>query len=105
MDIAPIACPTANSTFVVDKKFMRNLEECVSPEMFSPDKGAHMKETNANTTYDMPKKSLTINQTKKLGKVIDLIPEESPISAENSNSTQPQTLSKLNSKKKRYNIF
>lgn len=84
---------------------MQNVEECISPGMFSPDNGTHMKKTNANTTYDMPKKSLAINQTKKLGKIIDLIPEESPINVENSNSTQNKTLSKLNSKKKRYNIF
>ncbi|XP_025207670.1 inner centromere protein-like [Melanaphis sacchari] len=100
MDIAPIACPTANSTFVVDKKCMKNVEECVSPGMFSPDNRAHIKETNVNTTYDMPKKSLAANRTKKLGKIIDLIPEESPISVENSNSTQSQTLNKLKLKKK-----
>ncbi|CAH1709420.1 unnamed protein product [Aphis gossypii] len=100
MDIAPIACPTANSTFVVDKKCMQNVEECISPGMFSPDNGTHTKKANANTTYDMPKKSLAINQTKKLGKIIDLIPEESPINVENSNSTQNKTLNKCNSKKK-----
>ncbi|XP_029343527.1 inner centromere protein isoform X1 [Acyrthosiphon pisum] len=99
MDIAPIACPTANSTFVVDKKNMRNVEEPVSPGMFSPDIGTHIKETNANKTYDLTKRLSARNQTKKLGIIIDL-PEESPISAENTNSTQPETLIKLTSKNK-----
>lgn len=102
MDIAPIACPTANSTFVVDKKMMRNVEEPVSPGMFSPDIGTHIKETNANKTYDLTKRLSAKNPTKKLGIIIDL-PEESPISTEN--STQPKTLIKSNPKKKRYNIF
>ncbi|XP_022169640.1 inner centromere protein-like [Myzus persicae] len=97
MDIAPIACPTANSTFVVDKKMMRNVEEPVSPGMFSPDIGTHIKETNANKTYDLTKRLSAKNPTKKLGIIIDL-PEESPISTEN--STQPKTLIKSNPKKK-----
>lgn len=104
MDIAPIACPTANSTFVVDKKVMRNVEEPVSPGMFSPDIGTHIKETNANKTYDLTKKLSAKNQTKKLGIIIDL-PEETPIRSENTNSTRSETLTKLNSKKKRYTIF
>jgi len=104
MDIAPIACPTANSTFVVDKKIMKNVEEPISPGMFSPDIGTHVKETNANKTYDLTKRLSTRNQTKKMGIIIDL-PEESPISAENANSIQPETLIKLPSKNKRYEIF
>jgi len=104
MDIAPIACPTANSTFVVDKKMMRNVEEPVSPGMFSPDIGTHIKETNANKTYDLTKRLSARNQTKKMGIIVD-IPEESPISAENTNSIQSGTLIKLTSKNKRYTIF
>jgi len=104
MDIASIACPTANSTFVVDKKIMKNVEEPVSPGMFSPDIGTHIKETNANKTYDLTKRLSARNQIKKLGIIVDL-PEESPISTENSNSKQPETLVKLNSKKKRCIFF
>lgn len=104
MDIAPIACPTANSTFVVDKKIMRNVEDSVSPGMFSPDMGTHMNVTNANKTYDLAKRLSAKNPTKKLGIIIDL-PEESPINAENTNSTQPETLIKLTSKNKRYTFF
>ncbi|KAL5234941.1 hypothetical protein ACI65C_002351 [Semiaphis heraclei] len=99
MDIASIPCPTANSTFVVDKKVMRNVEEPVSPGMFSPDIGTHIKETNANKTYDVTKRLSAKNPTKKLGIIVDL-PEESPINTENSNSKQPETLVKINSKKK-----
>jgi len=104
MDIAPIACPTANSTFVVDKKVMRNVEEPVSPGMFSPDIGTHIKETNANKTYDLTKGLPAKTQTNKLGIISDLV-EETPIRSENTNSTQPETLTKLNSKKKRYTII
>jgi len=104
MDIASIPCPTANSTFVVDKKVMRNVEEPVSPEMFSPDIGTHIKETNANKTYDLTKRLSARNPTKKLGIIVDL-PEESPISTEHSNSKQPETLVKINLKNKKYKFF
>ena len=104
MDLAPIACPTANSTFVVDKKIIRNIEKSVSPGMFSPEIGTRTKETNANKTYDMMKGFSAKNSTKKLEKIIDLS-EESPIKVKNSNSTQPQALIKFNSKKKRYIFF
>jgi len=99
MDIAPVACLTANLTFVIDKKSMRNVEEPIFPGEFSPDIGTHIKETNAKKTYDLTKRLSARNQTKKLGIIIDL-PEESPISAENTNSTQPETLIKLISKNK-----
>lgn len=101
MDLAPIACPTANSTFVVDKKIIRNIEKSVSPGMFSPEIGTRTKETNANKTYDMMKGFSAKNSTKKLEKIIDLS-EESPIKVKNSNSTQPQALIKFNSKKKSF---
>jgi len=55
--------------------------------MFSPDIGTHMNVTNANKTYDLAKRLSAKNPTKKLGIIIDL-PEESPINAENTNSTQ-----------------
>lgn len=93
MDFTPIACPAANSTFVVDKNLIKNMEECVSPEMFSPDSA---KESNANKTYDMPQK---LSKIKKLVKPIDSIPEEA---AENNKFKQPQPLTICNSKKKRY---
>ncbi|XP_015371274.1 PREDICTED: uncharacterized protein LOC107166938 [Diuraphis noxia] len=91
MDIASIACPTANSTFVIDKKVKRNFEEPVSPGMFSPDIGTHIKETNANKTYDLTKRLSAKNPTKKLEIIVDL-PEESSINTEQSNSKQPETL-------------
>lgn len=80
---------------------MKNLEECVSPGIFSSNNdGNRMKETNPNQTYVMPKKISTTNGKNK----IDL-PKESTIIAVNSKSTLLPSLSSSNSKKKRYNVF
>lgn len=76
MDISPIDCPTANSTFVVNKKCLEDLEECLSPEIKTTKKPA-----NPNETYNMPIKS----------------PEKNGF-VENSN---PVSI-KVNSKEKRY---
>lgn len=84
MDIDPIDCPKANSTFVVDKKCLKDLEECLSPQMFSPEIKPGKKPPNPNETYNMPIKS----STKKA-------------SVENSNPTSI----KVDSKKKRYLLF
>lgn len=80
MDISPIDCPKANSTFVVDKKCLEDLEECLSPQMFSPEIKTSKKPANPNETYNMPMKSSDKNE-----------------SVENSNSV----LNKVGSKEKR----
>jgi len=87
MDIAPIDCPKANSTFVVDKKLMLNVDECLSPEMFSPVKAINEKSTNPNTTYNKPTNS--VNTAKNSSKKIDIIP------------VQNNSAKKIDSKKKR----
>lgn len=85
LDIPPIECPKANSTFVVDKKFMENIEECLSPQMFSPEIETGKKQANPNETYNMPIKTSAINGC-----------------AENSNSVSS---TKISSKKIRYLFF
>lgn len=83
MDIAPID-PKANSTFVVDKKCLENLEECLSPQMFSPEIKTSKKPTNPNETYNMPIKSL---------EKIESVKNFNPV------------LIKVDSKEKRYLLF
>lgn len=80
VNITPIDCPKANSTFVVDKRLMDNIAECLSPEMFSSDNGAGIKSDNLNVTYNMPIKSILANTTKVCGKQIKLITDEPAIS-------------------------
>lgn len=98
VDIAPIYCPKANSTFVVDKRFTDNIEECLSPDIFS-DNGVNIKPNNLNATYNMPIKSTLINTTEAYGKHINLISEESSISAKKSKTLARQSFIKCESKK------
>lgn len=98
MDIAPLNCPKANSTFVVDKKFMDDIDECLSPEMFSPVTDSKTK-LNPNATYNKPIKSTAINETVSLGKKTrssGKLPENA--SPENIKNNQSK---KIGSKKKR----
>lgn len=96
VDIAPINFPKANSTFVVDKKFKGNIEDCLSPEMFSPNNDA--KPNNLDATHNVPTKSTLMNTTKVLGKHMNLISEESPISVKKSKTLAAQSLTKCSSK-------
>lgn len=95
MDITPIDFPKANSTFVVNKKTMNNIEECLSPQMFSIENGLNIKPINPNETYNKPTLSTTMNIPKKLDK--NDTPEKSPVLSKNNLSIE-----KLSSKEKRY---
>lgn len=103
MDVSSIDCPKANSTFVVKKNCLENVEECLSPQMFSPVKSneTYIKPNNSDKTNSMASTSKT-NVTKKLSKNINLLPEEpSPIKS-NSNITTNKSSTKATTKKKGY---
>lgn len=100
MDITPIDFPKANSTFVVNKKIMDNIDECEkSPQMFSIENGLNIKPVNPNETYNKPTSSTTMNVPKKFDRN-NIIPETSPVLGKNNLST-----TKLGSKNKRYYSF
>lgn len=69
MDINPLDCPKANSTFVVDKKLLGNKDD-LSPDIFPIDNDTYIKPNNA--TYMLAK-----NASKNLDININLIPVES----------------------------
>lgn len=98
MDIAPLDLPKANSTFVVDKKFMDNIDKSLSPQMFPFENEISKKPIKPNETYKMPTTSKAVNTTKILGS--NKTSEESPISVK-SNSL----VKKIGSKKNRYNFI
>lgn len=87
MDVGPLDCPKANSTFVVDKKLMEGVEECLSPEMFSPIKKS-IEQQNPNTTYDVSNKSKRLKGKKDSGQNMNLIPEETAICEKISKAAQ-----------------
>lgn len=93
-DIVPIDNPKANSTFVVNKKLIENIEECLSPDIFPLGNETYIKPKNPNKTYDMP---LT-RASKKLDKNVNLIPEESPVNVKASSVSS----AKVSTKKNRY---
>lgn len=95
MDIAPIDFPKANSTFVVDKKCMELIDECISPQMFSVENEPNLKPVNPNETYNKPTSSTTMNIAKKFDKIVDIIPEKSPVHGKNNVS-----IKQISSKKK-----
>lgn len=99
--------PKGNSTFVVDNKSVKNIDECLSPQMFSPENMTYIMPSNPNQTYDMPTKSTTVNVTKCMGKNLNIIPEDSPISEKDSNSVTHKSSTKRGIKKNWYllNIF
>lgn len=68
MDIAPLDCPKANSTFVVGK----NIDEFSIPDMFSPE--------NKNLTFIVPPNS---DKTKHPEENIDLISKTCSTSLKN----------------------
>jgi len=72
MDITSIDCPKANSTFVVDKKVLENMEKCLSPEIFPRENETYIKSINPNKTYNMP----STNTPKQLDKNNVLISED-----------------------------
>lgn len=99
--------PKGNSTFVVDNKLVKNIEECLSPQMFSPESVTYIMPSNPNQTYNMPTKSTSVNVTKCMGKNLNIIPENSLISEIDSNSAAHKSPTKKNPKKNWYllNIF
>lgn len=96
MDITHIDFPKANSTFVVNKKNMDNIDECLSPQMFSIENGLNVKPVNPNETYNKSTSSTTMNIPKKLDKN-NIIPEKSPVLIKNN-----LLITKSSSKEKRY---
>ncbi|VVC29157.1 Hypothetical protein CINCED_3A004368 [Cinara cedri] len=93
-DSNPFNGPKANSTFVIPKKDMGNVEEFLSPHnMFSPEKDSNIKPTNANHTYNIKIQSKT-NLKKKSDKTVDLITEDS-----SSKSGVPKVSTRTDSKK------
>lgn len=99
MDITHIDFPKANSTFIVNKKNMDNIDECLSPQMLSIENGLNIKPVNPNETYNKSTSSTTMNIQKKLDSN-NIIPKKSSVLTKNNLST-----TKLNSKKKRYYSF
>jgi len=73
VDITSIDGPKANSTFVVDKKLIKNNEDCSSPDILAIHSETYVKPNNANETYLLSK-----NASKMLDGNINLIPVESP---------------------------
>lgn len=77
-DLAPLNCPKANSTFVVNKNGQGNVEAFLSPQnMFSPENITFIKPTNTNQTFDIPVQSKT-NLKKKSSENVNLKTKDSP---------------------------
>lgn len=94
--------PKVNSTFVVDKKLKENIEECLSPEMFSPENGIS---TNQNKTYNLSDKCVSKKVSKKLVKNMNIMPEDSTNSAKINSVTNEFSTLNCCSNNKRYLTF
>lgn len=101
-----INSPIANSTFVVDKKVIGNIDPCVSPQMFpSEHEITYIKPAQPNTTYNKSSKSSVAKAIKKNDPKICLVPEESPMNIENSNCWDGKSTAIMDLKSKRLLFF
>ncbi|XP_050423080.1 inner centromere protein A-like isoform X2 [Adelges cooleyi] len=68
MDITTMDFPKANSTFVASKKCNDNIEECLSPQLFSPENQneTYIKPSNPNETYKLTNENSNTTTTKEI---------------------------------------
>lgn len=104
MNVSSINLPKATSSIVVNKKCLENEEECLSPELFSPEKNETytVKYSNSDLTYYVASSS-TANLTKKSIKNVNAIPEKpSPTKVNSTTDEKNITTTKITTKIKGY---